>query len=107
MKSLSSIGPVIASVLLMGALSGCATGQAQQNVPFGTGAAGPMAKMGPDEMAMCNMHQRMMSAKTPEERRTLMAEHMKSMPPEMRQKHMEMMRENMKMMQDMMQAPAK
>ena len=107
MKLLSSIGPVIASVVLMGTMSGCATGQAQQNVPSGTGAARPMAKMGPDEMAMCNMHQKMMSAKTPEERRALMAEHMKSMPPEMRQKHMEMMRENMKMMQDMMQAPAK
>ena len=107
MKSISSTGPVIAFVLLMGALSGCATGQAQQSVPSGTGAARPMAKMSPDEMVMCNMHQRMMSAKTPEERRTLMAEHMKSIPPEIRQKHMEMMRENMKMMQDMMPVPAK
>jgi hypothetical protein len=51
------------------------------------------------EMAnMCAMHEKMISAKTPEERQALMAEHMKSMPPEMMQRHMEMMQSQSPMM---------
>ncbi len=54
-------------------------------MPMGTAAAHNMAA--PDHMAkmdaqmktMRDMHQKMMSAKTPEERSKLMAEHMKSM----------------------------
>ncbi len=41
--------------------------------------------------SMCDMHMKIMNAKTPEERKALMAEHLKSMPPEMKQYHLEMM----------------
>lgn len=44
-----------------------------------TGAAAPMAAMEPRMKAMQEMHQKMMNAKTPEERNALMAEHMKAM----------------------------
>ena len=36
-----------------------------------------------DMKAMCDIHRKMMSANTPEERRAMMNEHMKNMPPEM------------------------
>ena len=39
----------------------------------------PMAAMEPRMKAMQDMHQKMMGAKTPEERQALMAEHMKAM----------------------------
>jgi hypothetical protein len=42
-------------------------------------ASAPMAAMEPRMKAMQEMHQRMMNAKTPEERNALMAEHMKAM----------------------------
>ena len=42
-------------------------------------APAPMAAMEPRIMAMQNMHQKMMGAKTPEERQALMAEYMKAM----------------------------
>jgi hypothetical protein len=43
------------------------------------GASGPMAAMEPRMKAMQEMHQKMMNAKTPEERNALMADHMKAM----------------------------
>jgi hypothetical protein len=45
----------------------------------GHGAAGPDARYQHQMHSMSEMHQRMMAAKTPEERRALMAEHMKAM----------------------------
>ena len=42
-------------------------------------AAAPMAPIEPRMKAMQEMHQKMMSAKTPEERNALMADHMKAM----------------------------
>lgn len=42
-------------------------------------AAAPMNKMDEQMKAMHEMHQKMMAAKTPEERKALMAEHMKTM----------------------------
>ena len=42
-------------------------------------APAPMAAMEPRMKAMHYMHQKMMGAKTPEERQALMAEHMKAM----------------------------
>jgi len=42
-------------------------------------AAAPMAPMDPRMKAMHEMHQKMMNAKTPEERNALMADHMKAM----------------------------
>lgn len=45
----------------------------------GASASAPMAAMEPRMKAMQEMHQKMMNAKTPEERSALMAEHMKAM----------------------------
>lgn len=50
-----------------------------------------------DQMAFCAMHQELMTA-SPEERRAVMADHMKTMPPDMMKKHMEMMGTQMNMM---------
>lgn len=75
--------------------------------------AGPMGKgmmMSDAEMkSICDMHEKMMGAKTPEERRSLMTEHMKTMSPETMKKHMEMMQSEMQMMQEHMrtQTPGK
>lgn len=56
------------------------------------GASGAMAMMGTQDMqAMCEMHKKMMSAKTPAERQAMMDERMKSMSPEMMEKHKAMM----------------
>ncbi|MEB0055957.1 hypothetical protein [Variovorax sp. LG9.2] len=44
-----------------------------------TGAAASMTPMEPRMKAMQEMHQKMMNAKTPEERSALMADHMKAM----------------------------
>jgi len=45
----------------------------------GGGASAPMAAMEPRMKAMHEMHEKMMNAKTPEERQALMADHMKAM----------------------------
>ena len=63
---------------------------------------GTMSMMGGDMAAMCDVHTKMMSAKTPEERRALMAEHMKTMSPDMMKRHMAMMQGHMQMMQEEM-----
>jgi len=89
-----------------------------------------MMKMDSQMKAMQEMHEKIMAAKTPEERKALMAEHMKmmqdgmsmmnsmmgggksgksTMSPEQMQKHMEMMQSMMQMMMDRMEMtpPAK
>ena len=58
------------------------------------GAGGQMGMM--DKKSMCEMHDKMMSAKTPAERTAIMDDHMKNMSPEARQKHMEMMKQQCK-----------
>lgn len=85
-------------------LAGCATEPAAQHRdhhPQSADAASSMPTKGIN-MDMCAMHEKMMNAKSPEERKALMAEHMRSMSPEMKKKHMEMMQEQMKMMQEHM-----
>jgi hypothetical protein len=77
-----------ATVLLAGFLAGCAVTQSAEDSH--SHASAPHAMM--DMQAMCDMHKKMMSAKTPAERQAMMNEHMKSMTPEMRQ-HMQMMHE--------------
>ncbi|GJI87208.1 hypothetical protein RugamoR1_03710 [Rugamonas sp. R1(2021)] len=83
------------------------------------------AKMDAQMRAMRDMHEKMMSAKTPEERKALMAEHMKAMregmsmmdgmtgagsaraktmSPQAMQKQMDMMKMMMQMMMDRMDA---
>ena len=74
--------PLALAIASASLLVACSTAPA---MPMGTASAGSMAS--PDHMAkmdaqmkiMRDMHQKMVSAKTPEERSKLMAEHMKSM----------------------------
>jgi len=76
--------PAIAAVVV---LSACAVTQADKDhgahhpsgaaTPPSTGAS--PARMDAQMKAMRAMHEKMMSAKTPEERQALMAEHMKAM----------------------------
>ena len=53
--------------------------KAPKAAPGNVAAKESMAKMDDKMKAMREMHEKMMSAKTPEERKGLMAEHMKSM----------------------------
>ncbi|WP_286758460.1 hypothetical protein [Ralstonia sp. RL] len=97
----------------------------QSTAPKAT--AEQMGKMDAQMNAMRDMHEKMMAAKTPEERNALMAEHMKTMQdsmsmmngmmsgkssssqppsPQMMQKQMEMMQMMMQMMMDRMGSPA-
>lgn len=89
MKSISSFTAGLAGLALAtAALCGCQTTPPAQ-------AAGPGSATTPvnggamsqaDMTKMCSgMHEKMMGAKTPEERRALMHQHMQSMPPEMHQ----------------------
>ena len=77
-----------AAPALLALLAGCAATNATQDSH--SHAAAPHAMM--DMQAMCDMHKKMMSGKTPAERQAMMEEHMKSMSPGMRQ-HMQMMNE--------------
>ena len=61
---------------------------------MGGGAGGQMGMM--DRKSMCEMHDKMMNAKTPAERTAMMDDRMKNMSPEERQKHMEMMKQQCK-----------
>ncbi len=63
--------------------------------------------MGADKNAMCEMHEKLVNAQNADERRTLMKEHMTSIPPDMMKKHMAMMHEQMTMMQEHMGGQAK
>lgn len=61
---------------------------------MGGGASGQMGMM--DNKSMCEMHDKMMGARTPAERTAMMDERMKNMSPEERQRHMEMMKQQCK-----------
>ncbi len=129
--------PLAVALVASISLTACNTAP---TMPMGSASASSMAT--PDRMAMMDaqmktmrgMHDKMMSAKTPEERSKLMAEHMKSMQDgmkmmegmsgagmgdmkgmqgmagdmgarqQMMEKRMEMMQTMMKMMMDRMQA---
>lgn len=89
MQSLSLRVAAAAALLAMSALAGCETGQRQRQMDHGGMAmpAGGAGMASSDMSAMCaGMHDKMMAAKSPEERRALMQEHMKSMSPEMQQR---------------------
>jgi hypothetical protein len=82
-------------------------------------ASAPAAEMAPRMMAMQDMHEKMMNAKTPAERQALMADHMKAMHEGMGMmkgmgsmggmgdmagaKHQQMLEQRMDMMQMMME----
>jgi hypothetical protein len=53
-----------------------------------------------DMVAMCPMHEQMMGSKTPDERKAMMAEHMKTMSPETRKQHLQRMQAHMQTMQE-------
>lgn len=84
MKLESLTGSLVTSALLAFGLAGCAAAR------HGGDAHARMGKM--DMQSMCEMHQTMMSGKSPAEQQALMQEHMKSMAPEKRQR-MEAMHE--------------
>ena len=71
--------------LSVAALAGACASPGSVNTPppsstvAETSAAAPMPPMEPRMKAMQEMHQKMMNAKTPEERSALMADHMKAM----------------------------
>jgi hypothetical protein len=72
--------PLLAALATAFALSACATGGGHEgHSPGGAGSAGAHAHFDHQMHSMSEMHQRMLAAKTPEERRALMAEHMKAM----------------------------
>jgi hypothetical protein len=128
MKSISFLAFLIA--LATTPLSAIAADEHHPEAATPRKAAAPsdqMRKMDEQMKTMRNMHEKMMSAKTPEERNALMAEHMKTMrgsmsmmnnmmggnasgkpmPPQMMQKQMEMSQMMMQMMMDRMeQQPA-
>ena len=114
MNSLSCVPYSIAAILLVGTLTGCATDRSQHHLRHHPDMAASHMRMGDmagpggmrmqqDMKAMCDMQEKMMGAKTVEERRALMAEHMKAMSPEMRKRNMAMMQEHMRTMQEHMQ----
>jgi hypothetical protein len=99
-------------------LTGCSTDAATRHKSHsdsmasqeGMGMMGKKMRMSDAEMqSMCDMHMQMMHAQTPEQRKAMMAEHIKSMSPQMMQEHMNMMQSEMQMMREQMgtQAPAK
>jgi len=116
-------GSLVAVLAAAAALAGCAANQAQPQTGdghkehhpagaaaqpsggmgmMGQGGGGQMGMMGQggagqmDMKSMCEMHGRMKSARTPEERGAMMDERMKGMSPEMRQRQMEMMQQQCK-----------
>lgn len=116
------------AILVAAALAGCTTMSSAQEDHIrhhpatdasqrGMGMAGGMGMMGggmgmgggrgmmmpdADMKSMCEMHEQMMRANSPEEQNAIMAEHMKNMPPQMRQQYMGMMQSHMQMMQEYM-----
>ncbi len=76
----------------MGMMGGA--GPDGQKGMMGGGASGQMGMM--DKKSMCEMHDKMMTARTPAERTAMMDDRMKNMSPEARQKHMEMMKQQCK-----------
>lgn len=105
MKSNSKFAVWFAAIVAVMAMGGCATtkeAEHSQHHPD-TSTAQPEGMMSPgasgeqkammDMKAMCDMHKKMMSAKTPEEQKAMMDERMKSMSPEMSKKHKAMMEE--------------
>ncbi len=75
------------------ALTGCASSHDAKHARHHSASSSPHAM---DMKAMCEMHQKMMSTKTPEERQAMMDQHMKSMSPEKMKAHMEMMQNKCK-----------
>ena len=80
MKQIPRVVPLVSSVLLAGALAGCAAAP-QKGADHAHAAMGSM-----DMQAHCEMHKKMMSGKSSAEQQAVMQEHMKTMSPDMRQR---------------------
>jgi hypothetical protein len=88
------------TLLMVGALAAtsvlaaCASQQQEPRMMMGRGGQMPMGDMA----QMCDMHQKMMAGKSPQEQQAMMEQHMKAMHgnvnPEMVAKHREMMEKN-------------
>lgn len=109
MKSISVVAGPLAAVLAVAALTACATGQDITQKEGYAGSSPSMATPGAmmsgsssgqpgmmDRQSMCDMHAKMMSGRTPEERQAMMNEHMGGMSPEMREQRMRMMQQQCK-----------
>ena len=80
MKQIPRVVPLVSSVLLAGALVGCAAAP-QKGADHAPATMGSM-----DIQAHCEMHKQMMSGKSSAAQQAMMQEHMKAMAPEMRQR---------------------
>jgi hypothetical protein len=78
---------------LAGLLAGCATAPGAHDHHA---ASAESKKAGEGDKGMCDMHRKMMSAKTPAEREAMMKDHMKDMAPEEKKKKMEAMQDKCK-----------
>jgi len=81
MKTSSRLLSLVGAFLISGVIGGCATGTTS------SGSMGNMSGMSGGQMdmqAMCEKHKGMMAGKSTAEQQTMMADHMKSMSPEMR-----------------------
>ena len=105
MKFLSSSAFRVAAVLFTVTLTGCAANQAAQHKEHHPQASS-MSMTDMDMKSMCDRH-KMMSMKTPEEQKAMMADHMKSMPPEMAAKMKSMSSEMKKSHMNMMDEKCK
>jgi hypothetical protein len=97
----------VAAISSMVFLTACATGPAAQqgnSAGASTSETSGMMSSGDssaqtgmmDMKSMCDMHDKMMSAKTYEERQAIMDERMKNMSPQMRQDQLQMMQNRCK-----------
>lgn len=80
MKLTNRFPAAAAALLLAAALAGCATAPGNEHA-HSHPATGAM-----DMQSHCEMHRKMMAGKPSAEQQAMMQEHMKSMPPEMRQR---------------------
>lgn len=87
------IAVCVAAVSLVATLAGCAAGSGAQHDDH----AGSVPQQSENKSsATCDMHKKMSSAKTADERNAMMREHMKDMSPEVRQKMMQNMQDKCK-----------
>jgi hypothetical protein len=93
MSKSSMLRPALSAVFVAALLAGCAAIGGEPHRPTGTthgsGSMGAGGNM--DMQAMCEMHTKMMAGKTPQERKAMMDERMKSMSAEERQRMEAMM----------------
>ena len=84
MHWISHMSSVAAAAVVTGMLAGCATSHESSHKEHDKGSTSSHAPASMKDMqAMCDMHKKMMSAKTPSERQAMMEDHMKR--PEMRE----------------------